>query len=119
MRCAGRLVGWFSPLAADIAFLSTAYQRHRHTDEADYCDSFTFVGFEVNDSQWQNGVLSRPVTDSSENLIGIVQSRRCPALRYAAAGFYSEAHEEVAIATDDIEAAFGRVDGQGEGFLVA
>jgi hypothetical protein len=119
-RCAGRLVGWFSPLAADVAFLSTAYQKSRHVDEADYRDNFTFVGFEVDDSQWQNGVLSRPPeTGGTGSPIGIIQSRGCPALRYAAAGFYSEAREEVAIATDDLEAAYGRVDGQGEGFVVA
>lgn len=30
-RCGGRLVGWFNPLAADIAFLSVAYvQNSKH-----------------------------------------------------------------------------------------
>jgi hypothetical protein len=118
-RCAGRLVGWFNPLAADVAFLSTAYQQRRHDAEMGYVDQFTFSGFEIEDRHWQDGRLQRPITENPDNLIGIVQSKNCPALRYAAAGIYTEAGEEVAIATDDIEAAYGRVDGQGEGIVIA
>jgi hypothetical protein len=118
-RCGGRLVGWFNPLAADVAFLSSAYQQRRHDKEKDYTDQFTFCGFEIEDGNWQDGRLQRPITDDPDKLIGIVHSKDCPELRYVAAGMYTEVGEEVAIATDDIEAAYGRIEGQGEGIIIA
>jgi len=112
-RCAGRLIGWFNPLAADVAFLSSIYQERRHEKEIGYVDDFAFIGYEVEDRQWQNGRLLQPITNNAEELVGLVQSRNCPALRYAAAGIYTEIGEEVSIATDDLDAAYGRVGTQG------
>jgi hypothetical protein len=117
-RCDGRLVGWFNPLAADVAFLSAAYQQKLHENETEHTHDFKFTGFEVDDEDWQSGHLPRP-TDDEDRKIGIVHSKGCPALRYAAAGMYMEVGDEVAIMTDDLEAAHGRVDGQGGGMIIA
>ncbi|CZT08334.1 uncharacterized protein RAG0_13444 [Rhynchosporium agropyri] len=116
-RCEGRLVGWFNPIAADVAFLSTAYVKKRHEEEADYTDTFTFEGFEVDDHDWQDGHLPRWTGDKGTR-VGIVHSTGCPALRYAAAGMYVEVGDEIAIATDDLETAHGRVDGQDGGMII-
>ena len=117
-RCAGTLVGWFSPMAADVAFLTSRYQRKRHCNEAGYTDSFAFRGFYVNEGHWRAGRIPRPLTPN-EHSYGIVHSRGNAALRYAAAGFLMEVGEEVAIATDDTEAAFGRIEAQGDGYIIA
>lgn len=118
-RCGGRLVGWFNPLAADVAFLSTAYLQERHTLQIDYFDKFKFSGFEITENNWQDGSLRRPISETGDDVIGIVHSKDCAALRYAAAGVYTEIGEEVAIVTDDLEAAHGRLDGQGGGMIIA
>ena len=117
-RCAGTLVGWFNPLAADVAFLSSRYQPKRHIGEDDHDDSFSFSGFQVDDGHWRSGKIPRPVSAKADYL-GIVHSKGSPALRYAAAGFLVEIGEEVAIATDDTEVAFGRVELQGVGYIIA
>jgi hypothetical protein len=49
----------------------------------------------------------------------LVQSCGCPALRYAAAGFYVSANQEVAVSSGDITAAFGRVEAQGPAVIIA
>ena len=121
-RCGGRLVGWFNPLAADVMFLSTAYVAKRHDEEPGYVDQAVVSGFEVRDEDWKRGHVQRPIDENPLNRVGVIHSRGCPALRYAAAGFYASAGEEVAIATDDIEAAVGRVespDGQDGGIAIA
>ena len=117
-RCGGRLVGWFNPLAADIAFLSTAYVRPQHVpnDGNISVEKYAFSGFEVKESDWQAGIIPQPGTQD-DTKIGIVQSKECPALRYAAAGIYTEAGWEVAIMTDDADAAHGRFIE--EGIIVA
>ena len=112
-RCSGTLVGHFSPLAADVAFLSSCYQYPRHDNETGWVDQSTIRAIEVRDDHWQKGIVPRPVQDTTESfLVLAIQSKDCPPLRYAAAGIYTEARQEVAIATDDIEAAVGRVAGQ-------
>ena len=113
-RCGGRPVGWFNPLAADTAFLSGAYLRKRHEKESDYTDHSTMKAFEIRDEDWQTGYVRRAV-----NVLGVVHSRGNSALRYAAAGFFASAGEELCIATDDIDAASGRVDLQEGGIVVA
>ena len=109
-RCNGRLVGWFSPLAADIAFLNTTYVTKRGEDQ----ETRTLKGHEVLEKHWLECRIHKPsITEAApEGQLVIVHSRGCPALRYAAAGFYNEVHEELAIATDNIDIAFGRVDVQ-------
>jgi hypothetical protein len=57
-------------------------------------------------------------TRSSESSFGVVHSRGCPSLRYAAAGFYGAAGEEVSIATDDVALAFGRLEAQESGVMI-
>lgn len=118
-RCSGRLVGWFSPLAADVTFLSSAYQVKRHETEVNYVDESVVKGFEVTDEDWQNGQIQRPLPEDLVDQIGVVHSRGCAALHYAASGFYASAREEVAIASDDINVAVGRVEGQGSGLVIA
>jgi hypothetical protein len=115
-RCGGRLVGYFSPLAADVTFLGAAYQAPRH--ESDYVDDFRVLGYEIKDEDWQSGMVQRPLPRDLLDQIGVVHSRGCPALRYAAAGFFAGAHEEVAIATDDVDMAVGRVSAQDGGVII-
>ncbi|OIW22750.1 hypothetical protein CONLIGDRAFT_650193 [Coniochaeta ligniaria NRRL 30616] len=117
-RCEGRLVGWFSPAAAEVMFLSTAYCKQQHSDDENYVDETCVSGFEVRDRDWQQGSVQRP-TDANLNTLGLVHSAGCPVLRYAAAGFYGGAGEEVAIATDDLAVALGRVELIDSGILIA
>ena len=114
-RCQGRLVGWFSPLAADVMFLSAAYQVDSRDQEADE----PIKGFEVTDEQWQQALVQRPCGKDmmDEDQVLLVQSKSCPPLRYAATGFYTIAKEEVAIATDNIRGASQWI--QGPGVVVA
>jgi hypothetical protein len=117
-RCNGRLGGWFSPLVADVTFLSAAYQQERHADEVGYVDSTIVRGFSVQDEHWQQG---RPLIAPPEHdEVGVVHSRGNAVLRYAATGIYASVEEEVAIATDDIDSAVGRIRGQGvSGIVIA
>jgi hypothetical protein len=109
-RCSGTLVGHFSPLAADVAFLSSCYQYPRHENEPGWVDQSTIRAIEILDDHWQKGVVPRPVPDANQSFTVLaIHSKDCPALRYAAAGIYTEAREEVVIATDDIKAAVGGV----------
>lgn len=112
-RCNGRPVGWFSPLAADVTFLSAAYQQERHTGEVGYVDSTRVRGFSVRDEHWQKGcpLLATAVQDKVAEP-GVVHSKGNAVLRYAATGIYASVGEEVAIATDDIDLAVGRIKGQ-------
>ncbi|RDW65097.1 hypothetical protein BP6252_10748 [Coleophoma cylindrospora] len=115
-RCGGSLVGYFSPLAADITFLGASYHVPRH--ESGYVDDFKVHGYEIKDEDWQCGRVQRPSPQELLDQIGVVHSRGCPALRYAAAGFFAGVHEEVAIVTDDIEMAVGRVSAQDGGVII-
>jgi len=54
-----------------------------------------------------------------ESVVLAVHSRGCRTMRYAAAGFFTGARVEVAIAIDDIDVAVGRVQGQGAGVVIA
>lgn len=114
-RCEGRLVGWFDPTAADTLFLSSAYQAQPDV-EFDPDEDDTFHGFDITDEDWQRGSVSRP---SENNSFGIIHSVGSPVLRYAAAGFYGASGEEVAIATNSISMAFGRIEGQESGVVIA
>ena len=119
-RCAGRVVGWFDPLAADVLFLSTAYCA---TDEYEtpYCgDKGSVVrAVEIKDEHWQSGCIPRPVRPDTSDGFVVVHSMGNPVLRYAAAGFFGGAGEEVAISTGDIEFAFGRIELQESGVIIA
>jgi hypothetical protein len=117
-RCGERLVGWFSPTAADAMFLSEAYCRKRHDDDGESNFERCSVSFEVSDEDWQKGCAKR-VEGDEEETVGLVHSLGCPALRYAAAGFYGEIGEELAIVTDDVEAAIGRVQLANSGIVIA
>ena len=63
--------------------------------------------------------MYRATEANADATVGVVHSVGCPALRYAAAGFYGGAGEEVAIATDDIDFALSRVEGSDAGIIIA
>lgn len=100
-------------------FLGEAYQKERHKNEPGYVDTAQIKGFEITEEHWERGRPLRAISDESENTIGVVHSKGNAALRYAATGIYASASEEVAVATDDIEVALGRVEGQGFGIIIA
>jgi hypothetical protein len=113
-RCGKRLVGWFNPLAADISFLSSAYLRESY-------DQDDVVAFEVRDQDWKSGKVPRPDSNRIGFEFGVVHSHNSSSLRYAAAGFYAEKGEEIAIArsADEFCGAFGRLQAQGQGVVIA
>ena len=113
-RCGKRLVGWFNPLAADISFLSPAYVRESYS-EGDV------VAFEVKDEHWQAGKVLQPSLSNQGSAFGVVRSHNSPSLRYAAAGFYAERGEEIAIARSATEfrGAFDRIEAQDRGMIIA
>ena len=113
-----RLVGWFSTTAADAMFLSEPYCRKRHDDESESNFERCSISFEVSDEDWQKGCAKRVAGDEEET-IGLVHSLGSPALKYPAAGFYGEIGEEVAIVTDDVEAAIGGVQLANSGIVIA
>ncbi|KAJ4005425.1 hypothetical protein NW766_010973 [Fusarium irregulare] len=117
-RCGERLVGWFSPIAADAMVLSKACCRKRHDDESESVSGRCSVSFEVSDEDWQKGCAKR-VAGGEEETVGLVHSLGSPALRYAAAGFYGEIGEELAVVTDDVEPAIGRVQFANSGIVIA
>ena len=118
-RCDGRLVGWFGALAADFSFLSSCYQNPRNENGEACEDDSTIIGHGILDEHWQDDKVLRPVQEDSIGQFCIVNSRGSAALRYAAAGFFANAGEEIAIASDDVSTAFGRVEAQGAGIVVA
>lgn len=109
-----RLVGWFNPLAADISFLSSAYLNMSFSEE-------TVTAFEVKEEDWDSGCVPRPDAERRGYEFGIVHCRDSPAWRYAAAGFYAEQGEEIAIAAsgNEICGAFERIQLQGRGMVIA
>ncbi|KAM7219331.1 hypothetical protein V8F06_005230 [Rhypophila decipiens] len=123
-RCEGRLAGWFNPAVAETMFLSSAYYQPLHENEKDFVDDTCVNGFEILDRDWQQGSVYRPgpteaSVDAGHATVGVVHSAGCPALRYAAAGFYGSVGEEVAIVTDDVGIARGRVEGLEAGIIIA
>jgi hypothetical protein len=113
-RCGKRLVGWFNPIAADISFLSTAYLTKSYSAEE-------VVAFEVQDEHWQAGKALQPHPERPGFQFGVVHSHGSPSLRYAAAGFYAEKGEEVAIArsSGEFSGAFDRLQAQDRGIVIA
>ena len=119
VRRSGTLVGYFSPLAADLSFISSCFQSPRHEDEENYIDNSTITGLEVREDHWQKAILPRPASSPElDSVVLAVHSKNNPVMRYAAAGFFAGAREEVAIATDDVDVAVGRVQGQGTGVVI-
>ncbi|KAI8630618.1 hypothetical protein F5Y19DRAFT_52081 [Xylariaceae sp. FL1651] len=118
-RCAGRLVGWFNPLAADVAFLSEAYLGRCHDNKDEHIDRYVVMGYEIRDKHWQSNRLPRPMNQQIPVHIGLVQSQCCPALRYAAAGIFTEQGEVVRIATDNIDVACNSLTREREGIVIA
>ena len=57
--------------------------------------------------------------ENQDNSYDVVHSAGCPALRYAAAGFYGGVEEEVDIANEDVLAAFGRTELLESGTIIA
>jgi hypothetical protein len=112
--CGKRLVGWFNPLAADISFLSSAYLRESRSED-------DVVAFEVKDEHWVNGEALQPDPGHVDFAFGVVHSHGSPSLRYAAAGFYAETGEEVVVArsASEFSGAFGRIEAQGQGIVIA
>lgn len=113
-RCGKRLVGWFNPVAADISFLSSAYLKESPSEGE-------VVAFEIKDEHWQAGRAFQPNPDCSGVNFGVVSSHGSAALRYAAAGFYAEKGEEIAIARSAGEfcGAFDRLQAQDQGIVIA
>ncbi|KAI4616959.1 hypothetical protein J4E83_006541 [Alternaria metachromatica] len=113
-RCGKRLVGWFNPLAADISFLSPAYVKESYS-EGDV------VAFEVRDEHWEAGKALQPSLSNPGSAFGVVRSHKSPSHRYAAAGFYAERGEEIAIARSATEfrGAFDRIEAQDRGMVIA
>ncbi|KAJ4366240.1 hypothetical protein N0V83_007876 [Neocucurbitaria cava] len=113
-RCGKRLVGWFNPLAADISFLSSAYLRESYSEGE-------VVTFEIKDEHWEAGKALQPNPDRPGFEFGVVHSHGSPSLRYAAAGFYAEKGEEIAIARSSSEfcGAFDRLQAQDQGIVIA
>ncbi|KAI4703608.1 hypothetical protein J4E89_010029 [Alternaria sp. Ai002NY15] len=113
-RCGKRLVGWFNPLAADISFLSPAYVRESYSEG-------NVVAFEVKDEHWKAGKVLQPSLSNQGSAFGVVRSHNSPSLRYAAAGFYAERGEEIAIARSATEfrGAFDRIEAQDRGMIIA
>lgn len=118
-RCDGKLVGWFGPLAADFTFLSSCYQNQRHANEKGFEDDSMITGHEILDEHWQNDQVLRPLQEDSIGQFCIVNSRGSATLRYAATGFFANAGEDIGIASDDVSAAYGRVEAQGAGVVIA
>ncbi|KAM7205216.1 hypothetical protein V8F33_001047 [Rhypophila sp. PSN 637] len=119
-RCEERLADWFNPAAAETMFLSSAYYQPLHEDEKDFVDDTCVNGFEILDRDWQQGSVYRPTEANVDDAtVGVVHSAGCLALRYAAAGFYGGAGEELAIVTDDVGIARGRVEGLNAGIIIA
>ncbi|KAF2690287.1 hypothetical protein K458DRAFT_413093 [Lentithecium fluviatile CBS 122367] len=111
-KCSGRLVGWFSPLAADVVFLSTAYVAVDQEAAPDDYETATVRGLEITDQDWQDGRLPR------SDCYRVVQAWGCAPLRYASAGIFASLREEVAVATGNLEIAFGRIEAQGSGVVI-
>lgn len=118
VRCGGSLVGYFGPLAADVAFLSEAYVAKRHEADPDYIDEIIVKGFEITEDDWKKGCVQKPIMQEHWEQIVVVHSRGNALLRYAASGIFASSYEELAIVTDDIDAAVGRVQGQGCGVII-
>ncbi|RPA77188.1 hypothetical protein BJ508DRAFT_172902 [Ascobolus immersus RN42] len=124
-RCDGVLIGCFNPLAADLAFLNHSnglYLTGRGEVLPDGHDGFGFKGIEIKDDDWKTGnlpALDREATSGSGERLGIVHSKGCPELRYAAAGFFMDAHIEMAIVENTDEAtmvaAYERLASNGKG----
>ncbi|KAB2108750.1 hypothetical protein AG0111_0g3596 [Alternaria gaisen] len=113
-RCGKRLVGWFNPLAADVSFLGSAYVTESYSEE-------TVVAFEVKDEHWEAGKILQPNPNQPGSEFGVVHSHGSSSLRYAAAGFYAERGEEIAIArtASEFSGAFDRVQAQDQGIVIA
>lgn len=105
---------WFNSLAADVPFLSSACLK----------ESFGEVKvheFEITDEHWQASIGLQPFADRPGYEFGVVRSHGSPSLRYAAAGFYAEIGEEIAISrsASEFSGAFDRVQAQDQGIVIA
>ncbi|KAK8070434.1 hypothetical protein PG997_010637 [Apiospora hydei] len=118
-RCDGRLAGWFNPAAADTLFLSSAYLQ-KDEDRGQDPDDECVKGFEVLEADFQNGDVPSPARAVNDaTAYGVVHSAGSPVFRYAAAGFYGGAGEEVVIANGNMMEAFGRIEMQGSGIIIS
>lgn len=116
-RCDGRLAGWFSPAAADTLFLSSAYLRNDDNDQD--TNGECVKGFEVLEEDFQKGVVPSPARAENDlTTFGVVQSSGSAVFRYAAAGFYGGAGDEVVIANGNMSEAFGRIEMQRSGIII-
>ncbi|KAH8626006.1 hypothetical protein IG631_19885 [Alternaria alternata] len=113
-RCGKRLVGWFNPLAADVLFLSSAYLTESYSEKM-------VVAFGVRDEHWEAGKILQPNPNQPGSEFGVVHSHGSSSLRYAAAGFYAERVEEIAIArtANEFSGAFDMVQAQDQGIVIA
>lgn len=116
-KCSGRLVGWFNPLAADVAFLSTAYLAFNGKQAPNDYDTACIRGLQIVDEDWQSGKLPTQV-GVDEACFRVVHSWGCPPLRYAATGFFAALGEEVAISTGNFDMAFRRMKPHSSGVIV-
>jgi hypothetical protein len=119
-RCDGRLVGWFNPLVADVLFLTTAYcAQEGEQSIVDHDEPTSVLAVEVKDNDWQRGIVPRPARQDAPDGFIVVHSLGCPVLRYAATGFFGNAGDEIAISTGDVSFAYGRMELQESGVIIA
>jgi hypothetical protein len=119
-RCDGRLVGWFNPLVADVLFLTTAYcAQEGEQSIVDHDEPTSVLAVEAKDNDWQCGIVPRPARQDAPDGFIVVHSLGCPVLRYAATGFFGNAGDEIAISTGDVSFAYGRMELQESGVIIA
>jgi hypothetical protein len=77
--------------------------------------------FEIKDEHWEASKALQPFSERPGYEFGVVRSHGSPSLRYAAAGFYAEQGEEIAIARSSSEfcGAFDRLQAQKQGIVIA
>jgi hypothetical protein len=62
---------------------------------------------------------SLPIRENSKDGFVVVHSLGCPVLRYAATGFFGSTGSEIAISSGNFDFAFGRVEAQESGIIIA
>jgi len=106
-RCAGRLVGAFSPLRADITQIGAHGSSPCPASQGGQARPSSIRAFETTEHDFKDGYLARPVIPGD---VVVVQSFQCPAMQYAAGGLY--VGWKIAFAVDgDLEAAVARLEG--------
>lgn len=110
---------WFGTLVADFTFFSSCYQNQRHANDKGLEDDSVVNGHVNQDEHRQIDQVLRPLEQDLIEQICALHSRGSATLRYAATGFFANASEEIAIASDDLSTAFSRLEAQGTSIIIA